>query len=103
MQTLIGEAPEMTARDTWPKPDKRLVNDDRPPAPVLDDDALPAGWQKWISNTAAACACPREYVTAGLTLAVMSDAAWLRRPQADGQGRSRGDWEVNPRILEAKQ
>jgi hypothetical protein len=34
---------------------------------------------------------------------ILRDANWLRPPQADGQGRPRGDWEVNPRILEAAQ
>ena len=34
-------------------------------------------------------------------LAVMSEAAWLRRPQTDGHGRPRGDWEVSPRLMEA--
>jgi Protein of unknown function (DUF3987) len=34
--------------------------------------------------------------------AVLCDASWVRRPRADGHGRPRGDWEVNPRILEAK-
>jgi hypothetical protein len=33
---------------------------------------------------------------------VLCDAGWLRRPQADGHGRPRGDWQVNPRIFEAK-
>jgi hypothetical protein len=34
---------------------------------------------------------------------VLCDAGWLRRPQTDAHGRPRGDWEVNPRTLEAKQ
>ena len=56
----------MTTRDDWPEPDMRLVNDDRPPAPALDDDALPAGWGAWITAEAEARACPRDYVAAGL-------------------------------------
>ena len=59
-------APEVTDRDTWPEPDMRLVEDDRLPAPALDDDALPAGWSAWISAEAAARGCPRDYVAAGL-------------------------------------
>jgi Protein of unknown function (DUF3987) len=35
-------------------------------------------------------------------LKVMQDAGWLRPAQADGHGRPRGDWQVNPRLLEAK-
>jgi hypothetical protein len=34
--------------------------------------------------------------------AVLQDAGWLRPSQNDGHGRPRGDWQVNPRILEAK-
>ena len=29
VRALIGKAPEMKTRDTWPAPDMRLVNDDR--------------------------------------------------------------------------
>jgi Protein of unknown function (DUF3987) len=50
----------------WPEPDIRLVEDDRPAAPLLDDDALPAGWGDWITAEAAARGCPRDYVAAGL-------------------------------------
>jgi hypothetical protein len=35
--------------------------------------------------------------------ALLRDAGWLKPPQPDGHGRPRGDWEVNPRVLEAKQ
>jgi hypothetical protein len=34
--------------------------------------------------------------------AVLCDAGWLKRPQADGHGRPRGDWQVNPRIFEER-
>src|SRR5262245_23791009 len=64
----------MTARDGWPEPDMRLVDDDRPPAPVLDDDALPAGRETWIAAEAEARACPRDYVTAGL---IGAASAWV--------------------------
>ena len=74
VRTLIGGAPEMTTPNTWPAPDVRLVNDDRAPPPALDDDALPAGWELWISTEAAARACPRDYVAAGL-IGVAS--AWI--------------------------
>lgn len=66
VRTFIDEAREMTTRETWPVPDMRLINDDRAPAPPLDDDALPAGWGAWITTEAAARACPRDYVAAGL-------------------------------------
>ncbi len=66
VRASIEAAPEMTVRDTWPKPDMRLIHDDRLPAPKLDDDVLPAGWANWITGEAAARACPRDYVAAGL-------------------------------------
>jgi hypothetical protein len=66
VRAFVAEAPEVTARDTWAEPDMRLVSDDRPPAPTLYNDALPAGWEAWIIAEAAARACPRDYVGAGL-------------------------------------
>lgn len=33
--------------------------------------------------------------------AVLRNAGWLKSLQADGHGRPRGDWQVNPRIAEA--
>jgi hypothetical protein len=33
--------------------------------------------------------------------AVLHNDGWLRPVQADGHGRPRGDWQVNPRIVEA--
>ena len=33
---------------------------------------------------------------------VLQEASWLMPPRGDGHGRPRGDWQVNPRILEAK-
>lgn len=63
-----------TARDTWPAPDLRLVDDDRTPVPALADDALPAGWGSWITAEAVARGCPRDYPAAGLTGAA---SAWM--------------------------
>jgi hypothetical protein len=59
-------APQMAARHSWPKPDMRLVDDDRAPSPALDEDSLPAGWHSWVIAEAEACACPRDYIAAGL-------------------------------------
>jgi hypothetical protein len=50
----------------WPLPDRRLVDDDRPPAPKLKDDALPVGWDRWIEAEADARSCPADYTAAGL-------------------------------------
>jgi hypothetical protein len=68
------EQPEMTHRDQWPEPDTRLVEDDRTPAPKLDDDALPAGWDEWIGKEASARGCPRDYMAAGLIVAA---SGWI--------------------------
>src|SRR5271170_5072696 len=59
---------------SWPEPDMRLVEDDRVPAPALDNDALPVGWGAWIAAEAAARGCPRDYVAAGL---IVGASAWL--------------------------
>jgi hypothetical protein len=58
----------------WPKPDMRLVEDDRMPAPMLSEDALPAGWEKWIADEAASRGCPRDYSAVGL---IVSASAWI--------------------------
>jgi hypothetical protein len=62
----------MTERDTWTEPDMRLIEDDRAPAPGLDDEALPAGWGNWIADEAEARGCPHDYVAAGLIAAASS-------------------------------
>lgn len=82
VRVIIGEAPEMTTRDTWPKLDMRLLDDDRAPAPTLDDDALPAGWADWITAEAVARACPRDYVAAALIGAASAWAGNARRISA---------------------
>jgi hypothetical protein len=67
--------PEPSATDeNWPAPDLRLIHDDRSPAPVLEDDALPAEWEPWIAGEAKARACPRDYVAAGLIAAA---SGWI--------------------------
>jgi hypothetical protein len=66
LRSIITEAREVAETDTWASPDMRLIEDDRAPAPKLDDDALPAGWAGWITAEATARACPRDYVAAGL-------------------------------------
>jgi hypothetical protein len=63
-----ARAPDEGAGDSaiWPEPDMRLVEDACVPAPTLDNDALPAGWEDWVSSEAAARACPPDYVAASL-------------------------------------
>src|SRR5690242_18191368 len=74
LRRIVALAPEMTDRETWPEPDMRVVEDDRAPAPALDDDALPAGWGEWIAAEAEARGCPRDYVAAGL---IVGASGWL--------------------------
>jgi hypothetical protein len=71
---VVAAAPEMRSCDDWPKPDMRLIEDDRVPAPALDDDALPAEWENWITAEAEARACPRDYVAASL---IGGASAWI--------------------------
>src|ERR1700752_4335142 len=74
VRSVVSLAPEMTAPDTWPEPAMRLVSEARPTAPTLYDLALPAGWEAWITAEAAACACPRDYIAAGL---IGAASAWI--------------------------
>ena len=86
VRAIVAEAEEMSARDTWPEPDLRLIDDDRPSAPMLDDDALPARWESWIRTEAAARGCPHDYVAAAL---IGAASAWI------GNGRritATADW-----------
>jgi hypothetical protein len=89
---LIAAAPEMTTPDTWPDPDMRLVEDDRPAPPALDDEALPAGWSGWIAAEAEARGCPRDYVAAGLIAAA---SAWIGNARHAGATAS---WSEPPHV-----
>jgi hypothetical protein len=71
LERLIAEVEASGQRrgegsSAWPNPDMRLVNDDRAPAPALENDALPARWESWIAEEAVARGCPRDYVAAAL-------------------------------------
>jgi hypothetical protein len=74
LRSIVAAARDVPARDTWPEPDVRLIEDDRAPAPMLSDDALPAGWEAWVTAEAAARACPRDYIVAGL---IGAASAWI--------------------------
>jgi hypothetical protein len=74
LRAIIEAAPPITVRDTWPEPDMRLVTDDRPRAPKLENEALPAGWERWIHEEAAARACSRDHIAAGL---IGAASAWI--------------------------
>jgi len=63
-----------TTTGIWPEPDLGLINDDRAPAPPLEDDALPLGWAEWIEVEAQARGCPSDYVAAGL---ITFASAWI--------------------------
>jgi hypothetical protein len=75
-----------TKPDSWPEPDMQLTNDDCAPAPPLDYDALPAGWESWIATEAAARACPADYIAAGLIVAA---SAWIGNARRIA---ATGDW-----------
>jgi hypothetical protein len=81
------------AAPSWPPPDMRLVEDDRAPAPALDDDALPAGWEGWIAAEAEARACPRDYVAAGL---IGAASAWIGNAR---RVAATADWNNEPAHL----
>jgi hypothetical protein len=72
----IGQIGQRESADDnqWPEPDRRLVEDDRTPAPTLDDNAQPDGWGEWIAREAAARDCPPDYLTGGL---IGSASAWI--------------------------
>jgi Protein of unknown function (DUF3987) len=74
MRVSLDDAEPVNDRDTWPEPDMRLVEDDRAPAPMLDNDALPAGWDSWVDGEAAARGCGRDYVAAAL---IGAASAWI--------------------------
>ena len=74
LRLAVSRASGAVPAAPWPEPDRRLVEDDRPPAPALDDESLPPGWTDWISAEAVARGCPRDYVSGGLIVAA---AAWL--------------------------
>jgi Protein of unknown function (DUF3987) len=42
----------------------------------------------------------RDKKRRGEALTVLCEAGWVRASQPDGQGRPRGDWQLNPRIKE---
>ncbi len=70
----------------------RLVEDDRTPAPALDNDALPAGWGDWIAAEAAARGCPRDYVAAGL---IAGASAWIGNARHAG---ATATWSEPPHV-----
>jgi putative DNA primase/helicase len=70
----VDYVPSPNIDTSWPEPDMRLVSDDRPAAPLLNDDALPAGWEMWITDEATARGCPRDYIVAGL---IGAASAWI--------------------------
>lgn len=66
IRRIVSTSVDLRVDDTWPEPDMRLVEDERVPAPALDEDVLPANWGRWIADEANARGCPRDYVAAGL-------------------------------------
>jgi hypothetical protein len=54
------------AGDAWPKLERSLISEDRPPAPPFDWDAVPPVSVEWIKGTASDCGAPVDYVFAVL-------------------------------------
>jgi len=73
-ETPHGDKRKPGAASEWPALDMRLLDDDCALPPKLEDDALPAGWESWITTEAAARDCPRDYVAAGL---IGAASAWI--------------------------
>ena len=74
LRLAVERATGQAAPSPWPEPDMCLVEDDRAHVPMLDDDALPAGWANWIADEAEARGCPRDYVAGGL---IVGASEWL--------------------------
>jgi uncharacterized protein DUF3987 len=74
-------------RGPWPKPDMRLVEDDQIRPPVLEDDALPAGWGEFIADEAGARGCPPDYIAAALIIAASALLGNARHVGASGTWR----------------
>jgi hypothetical protein len=74
LRLAVDRATGQALPPPWPEPDTRLIEDDRAPAPALDDDQLPADWGDWITAEAEARGCPRDYVAAGV---IAGASAWV--------------------------
>ena len=75
----------------WPDLDKRLLGDDRAPAPALNFDALPQAWTDWVRQMAEDCGSSPDYIASnliGTASAVLGNArrvragdGWIEPPQ----------------------
>lgn len=83
IKQLAAQSPVMTAATleaananllVWHDPDMSLVKSDEIDPPAFDYDSLPPAWGQWCKTTAAAKACPVDFVA--LNLLVYS-SAWL--------------------------
>jgi hypothetical protein len=76
----------------WRDLDTSVVEDSTPPAPELENDALPAGWAEWSREEAAARGCPVDYVTASL---LAGASAWIGNARRAEVSTS---WQEQPHL-----
>jgi Protein of unknown function (DUF3987) len=58
----------------WLDIDTSILGDSVPPAPELENDALPSGWAEWIREEAVSRGCPVDYVAASV---LAGASAWI--------------------------
>ena len=56
----------LEADSGWPKLDKRLLGNDRAPAPTLNLDALPQAWTNLVRQMAEDCGSSPDYIASNL-------------------------------------
>lgn len=70
--------------EVWGTPDMDVLRLNPKPAPVLPLDCFGPAWAAWITETAAAAACPPDYVAAPLLAAASALIGNARWPQIGG-------------------
>jgi Protein of unknown function (DUF3987) len=76
----------------WPALDKKLLGDDRAPAPALNFDALPQAWTEWVRQMAEDCGSSADYVASNLIGTASAVLGNVRRVRA-GEG-----WTEQPHL-----
>jgi hypothetical protein len=93
VRSIFDEAVKRKLDDRkWPDPDMAIVGDDEAPVPVLEANALPKGWAKWITHEAAACNVPPDYVAGAL---IASASAWIGHARHVG---ATARWRQSPHL-----
>src|SRR5690348_9599885 len=78
-----------TAEELGPEPpDLAVLRLHRRPPPPLPLDVLGSRWSDWVSDAAAAAACPADYVVAALlsaASAMIGNARWVKATPGWGE------------------